>query len=91
MDSIIQKDKECFFCGTTLNLHKHHIFGAANRPISEKYGCVCYLCADHHNMSGESVHMNRGMDLALKGLAQHEMEKTMSREAFIKLFGRSWL
>ena len=39
MNSVLQSEKECFVCGTNLNLHSHHIFfGTANRKLSEKYG-----------------------------------------------------
>lgn len=87
-------DRKCYFCGTTLDLHKHHIFGGtARRQQSEKYKDICtvWLCADHHNMSSQSVHMNRQMDLALKVIAQKKFEKEYSREEFINVFGKSWL
>ena len=38
-DSIVQTEKECWFCGARAGLEEHHIFaGVANRKISEKYG-----------------------------------------------------
>ena len=47
--SLLQRNKACYICGTTLNLHLHHIFyGTANRSISDADGCVVYLCQDHH-------------------------------------------
>lgn len=58
MKSIIQSDKRCYLCGTRDNLHEHHIFPGANRKNSEKYGLKVYLCANHHNMSKDSVHFN---------------------------------
>ena len=92
MKSILQSEKECFFCGTIFNLHDHHIFfGTANRKISEKYGFKAYLCAGHHNMSNTSVHHNRKLDLVLKSACQRKFEETHSREEFIKLIGRSYL
>lgn len=91
--SIISNEKKCLFCGTTLNLHKHHIFnGVANRKISEKYGCWCYLCAFHHNMSDCGVHLDKQADLQLKQLCQRVWEaKYGDREQFIKTFGKSYL
>ena len=48
-ESLIQTEKECWFCGAQVNLERHHIFaGTANRPISEKYGLWVYLCHEHH-------------------------------------------
>lgn len=92
MKSILQHKKECYFCHTTYNLHCHHVFeGTANRKISEKNGFKAWLCAEHHNMSNNSVHFNREMSLILKRLYQKEYEKTHSREEFIKLIGRNYL
>lgn len=35
MKSILQKEKKCWLCGSTLNLHRHHVFGgSANRAKS---------------------------------------------------------
>ena len=92
MKSIIQKNKECYICKTTLGLHKHHIFFGANRKISETDGCWCYLCGRHHNLSKEGVHFNRDIDLMLKRIAQANWEKTNgSREEFIKRYGKNYL
>ena len=67
MESIINNEKKCLVCGTTYNLHLHHIFeGTGKRKVSEQYGCWCYLCAKHHNMSDEGVHFNKELDLKLK-------------------------
>ncbi len=92
MKSIIQKNKECFFCGMTEDLDKHHIFGGPNRKLSEKYKCVVWLCKRHHTMSNEAVHLNRGNDLALKTKCQESWENIYgSREDFIRIFGKSYL
>lgn len=92
MKLLIQKGKECWFCKTTYNLHKHHIYyGTANRKISEKIGAYVYLCSRHHNMSDNSVHFNREMDLILKKKYQKEFEKQKTREEFVKIIGKSYL
>ena len=93
MDTVFQCDKECFVCGTTLNIHDHHcIYGTSNRKISEKYGLKVWLCARHHNMSGEGVHFNKSLDLRLKTMAQEYYESHYgTREEFIREFGRSYL
>lgn len=93
MESIIQKTKECYVCNTTYNLHKHHIFyGTSNRKLSEKYGCWCYLCAYHHNMSDAGVHFNKDLDRTLKQECQIKWEKINgSRNDFIKVFGKSFI
>lgn len=91
--SIISNSPECLVCQTTFNLHKHHIFfGTANRKLSEKYGCWCFLCADHHNMSDAGVHFNKALDLKLKRYAQEKWEnENGTREDFIRTFGKSYL
>jgi hypothetical protein len=93
MESVMQSEKQCYACGTTLNLHDHHIiYGTSNRKKSEKYGLKVWLCAYHHNMSNEGVHFNKALDLALKTKAQTYYEEHYgTREDFIREFGRSYL
>lgn len=92
MQSIIQKEKQCYVCRTIFNLHDHHIFyGTSNRKQSEKYGLKVWLCARHHNMSMDGVHFNKKLDTELKELAQRKFEETHTREEFRAAFGKSWL
>lgn len=98
MKSIIQKEKECFICRenygvqTITGLHEHHIFeGTGRRKQSEKYGLKVYLCSKHHNMSNNSVHFNKALDLELKQLAQRKFEETHTREEFREHFIKSYL
>ena len=91
MKSIIQEDKECYFCGTTLNLHDHHIFeGTANRKNSEKYGLKVWLCGKHHDLSDDSVHFNPIYMSLLKRIGQLYFEKTYD-EDFKSIFRRNYL
>ena len=93
MKSVIQKEKKCFVCGTSIDLHDHHIFfGSANRKQSEKYGMKLWLCGYHHNMSGEGVHFNKLLDVQLKQMAQEYFEEHIgTRDDFRRIFGKSWL
>lgn len=92
MKSIIQNNKECWVCGTTNDIHEHHIlYGTANRRLSEKYGLKVWLCGKHHNLSNEGVHQNRELDLRLKQLAQKRFEEEYPNEDFLKVFGRNFL
>jgi hypothetical protein len=92
MQSVIQDEKECYVCKTTLNLHDHHIFfGTANRKQSEKYGMKVWLCQEHHTGS-TGVHFNKPLDLHLKKLAQEHFEgKIGTRECCRRVFGKSYL
>jgi hypothetical protein len=87
--SIIQNNKECYVCKTTLDLHKHHIFGASNRKHSERFGLTVFLCGYHHDLSDEGVHFRKDLDLHLKQLAQTRFEETYT-ESFIKVFGKNY-
>jgi hypothetical protein len=91
--SLLQRNKACYVCGTTLNLHLHHIFyGTANRKLSDEDGCVIYLCLNHHT-GAQGVHHNRKIDLILKARCQIEWQKqnNKTKEDFIKRYGRSYL
>ena len=91
--SIMQKTKECYFCGATQNLDKHHcIHGTANRKLADKDGLFVYLCKDHHTMTSKAVHNDATVDLVLKKIAQTEWEKRYGdREKFIQRYGKSYL
>ena len=92
MKSLISNNRECLICGTTFNLHKHHIFyGTGKRGLSEKYGCWCYLCAIHHNLSNAGVHFNKEFDNELKQMTQKKFQEHFKDLDFLKIFGRNYL
>lgn len=92
MKSIIQENKECWVCGTTQDIHEHHIlYGTANRRLSEKYGLKVWLCGKHHNLSNEGVHFNKELDRRLKVLAQKRFEEEYPNESFLRIFGRNYI
>lgn len=68
--SIIQNEKKCFVCGTTLNIHIHEVMYGKNRKNSINDGLCVYLCGKHHNLSNEGVHFNHELDMKLKKIAQ---------------------
>ena len=97
---MLNNDKRCFVCGTTNDLHVHHIFeGAANRKKSEEDDMKIYLCGYHHNMSNAGIHYNKELELKVKKLAQQVWMKQFvpnlpledQIEAFIKRYGRNYL
>lgn len=93
MNSILSNNKVCYRCGTTFNIHKHHIFGGANRTRSEKEGCWVYLCAPHHNMSDKGVHFDRKYDLELKQECEAKWLEVNNKtiDDFINDFGKNYL
>lgn len=91
MESIIQKDRVCFLCGTTNNLHCHHVLGAANRHLSEKYGLKVYLCQKHHT-GLRGIHFNKDLDEDMKKLAQKCFETEFGAEmSFREVFGKDYI
>ena len=92
MESLISPHKCCYVCGTTMNLHKHHVYGGTGRrQISDREGCWCWLCGYHHNLSNAGVHRNHALDIRIKRECQEAWEAGRSREEFIRTFGRSYL
>lgn len=93
MKSILQKNRECLLCHTTLDLHRHHCFEGSNRQASEKYGLTVYLCAKHHNMSNASVHLNEELNRKVKRWAQRKAMKyyNWTEDDFRQRFIRSYL
>lgn len=85
--------RECFFCGATQRLERHHIFGGANRKKSDKDGLVVDLCHECHNEPPYGVHHNKEMMLELHQygerlwLEQHDA----TIEDFIKAYGKNYL
>lgn len=96
MKSIIQtSDDRCFWCGVAIGTEWHHIFGAANRRISEEDGLKIRLCRSCH----EEVHCgSRSADMQKKlhQLGQIKWEMTygtpgQEREQFMARYGRNYL
>jgi hypothetical protein len=83
--------KQCYVCGTTQNIHKHHCFyGSANRKISEKHGFVEYLCMEHHT-GNEGVHFNKKLDLELKTKWQRIYLESHSMDEWMRLIGKNYI
>ena len=92
MDSIMQEEKCCYVCGTTQNIHLHHIYFGKNHKISDQYGFTVYLCGKHHNQSNQGVHCgNKMLDLMLKKHCQMVFEESHGHEAFMALIGKNYL
>lgn len=89
--SIMQTEKECYITHDTRNLHKHHIYGGANRKHSEKYGCWIWLRADWHNMASYGVHNDAQLMKQLRQECQRKFEKIYDHETFMKVFHRNYL
>lgn len=92
MKSILSNEKVCYICGTTRNLHKHHIYGSSNRKRSDRDGCWVYLCAYHHNMSDKGVHFDREADLKLKRECEQKwIDLNGTTDDFIMAYGKNYI
>ncbi len=89
--SIICNIKECYFCGSRTNLHKHHIMGGPNRPLAEKDGLWVYLCQPHHIYSPDAVHVNIKRNLELKKIAQRAYEKLYGHDKWMSRYSKNYL
>lgn len=87
----MHKVKECYVCHNPYNLHKHHIFyGTANRKLSEKFGCWCYLCANHHNMSKFGVHFDKKLDKKLKQICAKQFKLVYGTDP-VNIFNKNYM
>lgn len=76
MKSIITKyDGYCIICGRPTTTTHHLIEGVANRKISDKFGLICPLCDNHHNLTNNSVHLNPAMQTMGHIIGQLAYEK----------------
>lgn len=91
--SILQTEKECYYCHSRYWLHRHHIYyGVKNRQNSEKHGFWIWLCEAHHEGTyGVHGKMGKYLDDKFKQECQAKFEETHSREEFRKIIGRSYL
>ena len=96
--SIIQEDrKHCFLCGMNANLEPldcHHVFGGANRNLSEEYGLKVYLHHSKCHIFGKnSVHQNAEVSRRLKAIAQQKAMEYYgwTVEDFRRIFGKSYV
>ena len=94
MKSIINQAKICYVCGTTSNLHLHHILFGRNRKKADEDGLTIYLCYYHHEGT-DGVHGFNGhnLDIELKQLAEKRWleENNKQVEDFIKRYGKNYL
>ena len=90
--SIIQSERECFFCGKLTGLEEHHVFGGvANRKISERYGLKVFCCDYHHRDPKNGVQYNPEMNLKLKQEAQRAFQNIYGHKLWMQLIRKNYL
>ena len=70
----------------------HHIFGGANKVLSEKYGFMLPLRHDWHRSTNYAIHSDRKLNLKYKLLCEdfYINELGKSKEEWIEEFGKWW-
>lgn len=89
MKSVLQREKQCIFCGSPY-VEEHHVFGGANRKNSTKYGLTVWLCHNHHNEPPEGVHFNEKNNKRLQGWAQQIFKVYYPELNFKDIFGKNY-
>ena len=92
-ESIIRDNRKgvCYICRKVTKTEEHHIFGAANRGLSEEYGLKVFLCPYCHRDNKEGVHGNTEKMEHMHRIGQSAFERNHTREEFRKLFGKNYL
>lgn len=90
----------CYRCGRQGQTEKHHIFGGANRKLSEKYGLTVHLCHHCHNEPPDGAHFSKETADWLHRIGQQAFEVNRykdgstweeAREEFMDIFGKNYL
>lgn len=89
--SILQTQRECYYCGDTRDLELHHVFGGANRKKSTRYGLTLYLCRACHNEPPHGVHFDIVRNYELKRMGQQAFERIYGHGRFMEEFGKNYL
>lgn len=82
----------CIISGTSSNVQPHHIFDAALKTFSEKYGFIIPLAGEYHTLSSEAIHNNRDLDLYWKCKCEDYWINVLDRtkEEWLKETGKWW-
>ena len=85
--SILQKNRECFYCGAVENLDRHEFLSGSNRRNAAYHGLwvyVCRLC--HSKIQNNATAMDSG-----RRMSQAVFEDLHGHDEYMKIFGRSYL
>ena len=91
MESILQSEKVCYFCGKQIAIEKHHIFaGVANRRISDQNGLWVYLCHNCHTGT-EGAQYDKDKNIRLKQDAQRAYERNHTHSEWMNLIRKNYI
>lgn len=78
---------ECYLCGQTGTLHRHHCLHGSRRKAADKYDLTVYLCPECHTR----LHDHGEKDMYLKQLAQAHFEDRFGHKRYMEVFGKNYL
>lgn len=90
----------CYRCGRYGSTEKHHIFGGANRRLSEEDGLYVFLCHECHNEPPYGIHyykiamdwMHRTGQRAFEDeLIENGASPDEARQRFMERYGKNYL
>lgn len=88
----MQSNDKCFFCGNSNVDDEYIMLGVGRLEESMKYHLLvklCPKCMTEVNAPVKSGCISK--KTILKAYAQKELEKNMSHEEYIKIFGKNYL
>ena len=101
MNSILNTTKGiCYRCGKYGVTERHHIFGGANRRLSEDDGLWLYLCPECHNRPPQGAHFNKdtmewlhkiGQEAYEAAQIQNGLTPAEARARFMRRYGKNYL
>ena len=85
---------KCLVTGMETGIERHHVFGGANRKLSEKYDFICPLHNSVHPNGASNRDKNwTELDHWLKRMCQEwyvEVAQIGTKQDFYNEFGRYW-
>lgn len=80
----------CYFCGTAVQLERHHCLFGVQRRKADKFGLWVYLCVEHHR-GRFGVHQCHERARELQALAQIRFEEIYGHDRFMAEFKKNYL
>lgn len=90
MKSIVQKNKECYFCKRTDWLERHHIMMGKWRRSADEDGLTVWLCHEHHT-GNSGVHRDPEKRLLLQQKAEQAYISIHSYKEWMERYGKNYL
>lgn len=90
--SIFGKEGICAIDGTKCQTVPHHIFGGANKALSEKYGFILFLSPYKHTVASDSIHQDKNLEKEWRAKCElYYLEHYGDSEDWLNEFGRHYV